>query len=229
MDAIVFTIMDIIGTIAFSISGTIVGIHRRLDIFGIVVTSLATAIGGGVIRDLILGINPPTAFENPRNAMIAIVIAVIGFAFNSRGQLEDHAYFIKLNGLYILSDAMGLGLFVVVGMNAGIRMGHVGNPFLLIFVGVCTGVGGGIIRDTLCGRVPSVLNGGDLYASAGIIGGVYYYMMRGTEAPHTLSMILSVVLITMVRLASLAMNLNLPNAKFRTRDKREQNPFGDAK
>lgn len=212
MDAFLFELVDIAGTIAFAFSGALVGVRRRLDLFGVLTTALATAVGGGIMRDVILGIIPPTAFVNPRDAMIAICVGFMVFLFIQQKGWQNNKHIPKLNELYVVSDAMGLGMFVVVGMNAGINQGYTDNAFLLVFVGLITGVGGGIIRDVLCCKVPHVLRGGDLYASAAIMGGIFYYILLDTTAPRSLSMILTVTLITLIRMASLSMNLNLPVA-----------------
>ena len=180
-DNIVF-ILEIIGTVAFAVSGALVGIRRSMDIFGVCVLGVVTAVGGGAIRDVAVGIIPPNVFRDPVYATVAVLVSCLVFgimyfrSFRSTGRLGR-----LYDGAMLLMDAVGLGIFTVVGVNAGIQQGYGGNAFLLIFTGTVTGVGGGLLRDIMAG-VPPYIFVRHIYACASIAGAVactLLYRMTG--------------------------------------------------
>ena len=141
-------IFELIGTVAFSVSGALTGIKKKMDILGVIILGLTTAVGGGVIRDLILGNTPPNTFRNPVYAVVAIATAIIVFLPPVYRMLFKSQRLYDLIMLWM--DALGLGIFTVVGIQVAHTMGDsIGthSAFLMIFVGVVTGVGGGVIRD----------------------------------------------------------------------------------
>ncbi len=210
MDEIFFSVLDILGVLAFAISGSMVGVRQRLDMLGIIITGTTTAVGGGITRDIILGILPPTAFVNPTNMLIAIITSLIVFFYirKHKKPITD-AMFLKV---YTILDAIGLGVFTVIGVNTAIQKGHADNIFLLVFLGTVTGVGGGVIRDVFVRRVPGVLRSEDLYATAAFLGCVFYVSMALTSVPTSISMIMAIALITIIRMASLMFRLRMPKA-----------------
>lgn len=161
-------VFELIGTVAFAVSGAMVGLSKKMDIFGVVTLGLITAVGGGVIRDLVLGNTPPATFQNPVYAVFAIITAITVFIPAVR------RFLFKKQDLYdkilLLMDSVGLGIFTVVGVETAFLMEH-RNIFLLIFVGLITGVGGGMIRDILARETPAILVR-HFYATASIIGAV---------------------------------------------------------
>ncbi len=153
---------DIIGTIAFAISGAILGCKKKMDILGVIVLGLVTALGGGFVRDLVLGINPPNMFQNSTNAIISTVFSVLVFMFfYFRKNFTSRQVLIFMNEFMILSDTIGLASFTITGMTTALSLG-LDKKFLLIFVGSITGVGGGMIRDVLAGTNPLYLQGTNL-------------------------------------------------------------------
>ena len=162
-------LFELLGTVAFALSGAMVALSKKMDIFGVAVLGLVTAVGGGVIRDLVLGITPPATFKNPVYATVAIIVSVAAFVPAIR------RFLFAKPGLYdkflLLMDSIGLGIFTVVGIETAYIAGHSSSWFLLIFVGVITGCGGGILRDILAQNTPAVLIK-HFYASASIIGAV---------------------------------------------------------
>ncbi len=206
-DNIIFA-FEIIGVIAFAISGAIVGIEKKMDILGISILGLCVAVGGGVIRDLVLGINPPMTFRNPIYATIAILTSIIVFilAVNAPKFLNSKA----MDNLMLIMDAIGLGIFTVSGINTAYS--HTAEAdysmFLLIFVGVITGVGGGILRDIMAGDRPYVFVK-HFYASASIIGAVLYVLIL----PHlgtVVSMFVGTGAIIALRLMAARFRWSLP-------------------
>lgn len=157
---------EIIGTVAFAVSGAMVGLSKKMDIFGVVTLGTITAVGGGVIRDLILGNTPPATFQNPVYAVLAIVTSVIVFFPAVRRFLfkNQKAY----DKILLIMDSIGLGIFTAVGIETAYLMDH-RNVFLLVFVGMITGIGGGVIRDALAGNTPYIFVK-HFYATASLIG-----------------------------------------------------------
>ena len=202
-------ITEIIGIIAFAISGAIVGIKKHFDLFGIIVLGVITAVGGGALRDITLGIIPPTMFKNPIYVVVAFMTSCVTFGaaaivrakFNKNKQ-----FFVEVVNFF---DAIGLGVFAVTGTNTAIVHGFEHNAFLAIFVGVITGIGGGMVRDVLAGKVPFVLFK-DIYASAAIVGaGIYYFMYTNHYNP-ILSVVLAIVITIVIRMLASYYHLGLP-------------------
>ena len=162
-------ILEIIGTVAFALSGVTVALSKKMDLLGIMILGLSPAIGGGIVRDLVLGIHPPKAFQNPVYATVAIVAILI---FCLPPVLE---FFAKNRRLYdvlmLVSDAIGLGVFTAVGVAAAYHISDEYSMFLYVFVGVVTGIGGGVLRDTMASVDPYVFVK-HFYGTASIIGAV---------------------------------------------------------
>jgi len=207
----VFFIIEIIGTIAFACSGAMVAIKKQLDLLGIIVLGVTTAVGGGMIRDLIIGIHPPALFVNPVYVLMAFISVMILFAFvrfrrMSMNVLESVTYERIMN----LLDAIGLGAFTVVGIDTAIETGFGDYHFLMIFLGVITGVGGGILRDIMAGQTPAVLKK-HIYACASIAGAVCYVLLLKVMSAGT-AMVISAVLVVVIRVLARHYKWNLPKA-----------------
>ena len=171
-------IFEIVGTIAFSISGAIEAMKKKMDILGVIVLGIVTAVGGGILRDILMGEIPPAAFKNPRNALIALGTAFLAFIVGymlSKNKKEIHS---KIwNQALLLSDAVGLGTFTVLGISYVQEQLGYENMALLIFVGVVTGVGGGVMRDVFAGNVPFIFRK-HVYATASIAGTIIYLIFE---------------------------------------------------
>lgn len=169
MSETLFLIFELIGTVAFAVSGAMVGLSKKMDILGVSILGVVTAVGGGIIRDLVLGNTPPMTFRNPVYALVAIGVSVIIFFPGVRRFLfkNQKAYESSL----LLMDSVGLGIFTVVGIETALVFDPSSSIFLLIFVGVITGTGGGILRDVLSGQTPFIFSK-HFYASASIIGAI---------------------------------------------------------
>ena len=146
----VFFIVEIIGTVAFACSGAMVAIKKNLDLLGIIVLGVTTAVGGGMIRDILIGIHPPALFTNPVYVMAAFVAVLCLFLIIKCRCITIEA----LSSLWYervmnILDAVGLGAFTVVGIDTAITAGFGEYNFLMIFLGVITGVGGGVLRDIM--------------------------------------------------------------------------------
>ena len=153
--------LDLIGTLVFALSGALVGVRRDLDLFGIAVLSVAAGLGGGIVRDLLLGIAPPAALTNSAYLPVALAAAGLGFLF--------HPGIAKLSASVRLLDAVGLGFFAIAGTLKSLDHGQ--GAIVAVLLGVLTGVGGGVIRDVLVAEVPVVLRQ-EIYALAALVGGL---------------------------------------------------------
>ena len=169
-------IIELIGIIACTISGAIVAIKKRFDLFGVIVLGVVTAVGGGALRDIVLGIFPLVMFKKPIYVLFAFITSLVVFVVMAVAAVkveEKKEFLIDLINFF---DAIGLGVFAVIGTNTAIINGYAGNAFLSIFVGVCTGIGGGMLRDILAQRVPLVLYK-EIYALAALAGSALYYCL----------------------------------------------------
>lgn len=201
-------IFEIIGTVAFSVSGAMVGINKKMDIFGVVILGVTAAVGGGVIRDIILGITPPITFINPIYAFIATATAVAVFLPPVRKVInESPGCYEKL---ILLMDSVGLGIFTAVGIQTAFNSQGEHNIFLLIFVGLVTGVGGGVLRDMMAGNRPYIFVK-HFYASASLIGAVVCGLMWN-EAGQTAAMMTGTLVIIGLRLCAARFRWSLPKA-----------------
>ncbi len=201
-------IIEIIGTVAFASSGAMVGIRKKMDIFGVIVMAITTAVGGGIIRDLILGIKPPNTFRNPVYVTYSIVTAVILFViFYVKKQMLDSRALFYYEKIMILLDAIGLGAFTVIGVETAYAIGYGPQKFLLLFVGVITGVGGGVIRDMMAQQIPFILVK-QVYACASLLGAcVCVWLMPYHKS---FSMILGAVTVVIIRILAATYRWDLP-------------------
>lgn len=203
---IIWYMFDMIGTIAFAVSGALVGVARKMDIFGMAVLALATAIGGGIVRDVLLGYFPPNSLRNVVYVTVVLAVTVIVFLiYNSR--YRKHAMGPRSRASYLLADALGLASFTVTGASAGFKL-YPELPIFIVLLGTITAVGGGIIRDMLAQRIPSVLKE-DVYALPSIIGGIVYYLMV-TSSWDSMAVYGAFTVVLVIRLLALKYNWSLP-------------------
>ena len=201
--------IEMIGTIAFACSGAMVAIQKDLDLLGILVLGVTTACGGGMIRDLLIGSTPPTLFIHPVDVAVAAASTLILFLFvrflhSSRNILQSALYDSALS----LMDAVGLGAFTVVGINTAISAGFEEYRFFLVFLGVITGVGGGILRDIMANETPAILKK-HIYACASLAGALLYTYTRALS--RELSMVCSALLVVIIRILARKYRWNLPH------------------
>ena len=205
-------IVEIIGTIAFAVSGAATGIRRGMDIFGVNVLAVTTACGGGLMRDLIIGSIPPQMFRNPFFVMAAVVVANVVFLLmylhrhmpRKAAQIYDHLLF--------WFDTLGLAAFMVDGVMAGIAVGHGDNEFLICFLGFITAVGGGALRDVLAGQMPDIFRK-HIYAVAAIAGAVLMVLVLRLFQSQRAAMIAGFLLVLILRKLAAHFLWNLPKVK----------------
>ena len=203
-------ILEMIGTIAFAASGALVGSEQKMDIFGVSVLGVITAVGGGMIRDVTLGITPPGVFQKPVYAAVAVLTSVLVFflLYFKREMLKGNVTYDKV---MLVMDSVGLGVFTVMGVDKGITEGYMGRTFFLVFLGTVTGVGGGLIRDMMAG-VPPYIFVRHIYACASIVGAIVYvwiYRLWGSVP----AMVIGTVVVILIRYLAAHYRWNLPRLR----------------
>ena len=207
MDRIMF-ILELIGAAAFAVSGAMAAIKKKADVFGVLFLAVTTALGGGVMRDVLIGKIPPVMFVSYWYLLISVIAALTVFidAYLRREKYKLHLD--KLDAVNNIFDAVGLAVFTVSGMNAAMPVSD--NVILVLFVGMCTGVGGGMLRDVMTNTMPKVLRK-RVYAVASLLGGGLYYAMYKLGAPQLLSIACGMLLIFALRVFATIYKWNLPS------------------
>ena len=204
-------VLELIGAAAFAISGAMAAIKRKADIFGVVFLGVITALGGGVIRDVLIGQLPPKMFISYAYLLASLLVSLIVF-FDA--YIRREKYFAnkdKLSEINNIFDAVGLAVFTISGMNTA--MGVSDNVILILTLGVITGVGGGMLRDMMTNTMPKVLRK-RVYAVASLIGGALYYVLYLLGVNDILSAVIGMVTIFVLRVLATVYKWNLPSVKF---------------
>lgn len=202
-------IMEIIGTIAFALSGALVAISSGLDIFGVVFLACITAFGGGAVRDILLGINPPAIFTGFKIFLIVMVVAALTFVIAYIFKAKFNLFKTKIEVVNNVFDAIGLSAFVVIGSEVACLNGFLNNGFIVVFCGMITGVGGGIFRDVLIDTTPYIFKK-HIYAVAAIMGGITYFVLRKYAQNIQLASLFSMLLIFVIRMLATKYRWSLP-------------------
>lgn len=214
LQATIIFYMEIIGAIAFAISGAVVGIRLKMDMFGVTVLGCCTSVGGGMCRDVILG-RLPAFMQNTTYFWIAAFSSVITFCVIYANQEylkrlpwhRRHIYDQLLN----LTDAIGLAAFTVVGIMVTRHAGHADNYFIQLFMGVLTAAGGGLLRDTMAGVQPYIFTK-HIYALASLFGGIVFIIIWEMSNEFA-GVISSCVLMILIRLLAAHYRWSLPKIK----------------
>ena len=196
-------VLGMIGTVSFAVSGALTALHRRFDLFGTLFLAAITAIGGGVIRDILLGLTPPAAFTAPLGLVLSLGTALATFVVSGR-------YMKKHELLVVYSDALGLGVFTATGAARAYLVPDC-NFFLVLMTGMFTGIGGGMLRDILAQRTPFVLQK-EVYATASLAGALAFYLARH-RLDFTAASYICFFVTTGIRIAAIRYKLNVPHSK----------------
>jgi uncharacterized membrane protein YeiH len=198
----VIYILDLLGTLVFAISGTMSAANKKLDLFGAYFTGFITAIGGGTLRDVILG-NFPVAWISDLNYIITITVGVgLTFVFK-RGIMN-------LRRTLFLFDTIGIGVFTILGIEKGLALNI--HPILSILMGLFSAVMGGVIRDTLCNDIPLIFRK-EIYATACVVGGGLFIFLGYTGIHPALNQFITISCIIIIRLVCIRFKLSLPVLK----------------
>jgi uncharacterized membrane protein YeiH len=195
-----YLIIEILGTIAFSISGVLVAMEKKLDIFGVFIIAFVTAIGGGTLRDILIG-NTPVVWMRDYTYILVVLGAVI-FAVLFVNKLRF------LRRTLFLFDTIGIGLFTMVGVEKGLLTEL--SPIMCIALGTITACFGGVIRDILCNEIPVIFRK-EIYATACILGAVSYFLFRELPFEITYAYVGAIVVTIVIRLFAVKFKIALPN------------------
>ena len=210
---IIFLILEIVGTVAFAVSGAFAAIKAKLDIFGVLFIGCITAVGGGITRDLLIGETPPAIFDKNLYMLgIAAVSALVVFvaAYLSRNKfLTAYEHVEPIQNIF---DAFGLAAFSVTGTAVAFDAELSANPVLAILLGMLTGVGGGVFRDVLTSTTPYIFKK-HVYALASIGGAAVYYVMRLLMETTLIPSLVAMALVVVVRLLAAKYRWSLPKVK----------------
>jgi uncharacterized membrane protein YeiH len=198
-------VVDLIGTFVFAVEGALAGINAGLDLVGLLVLSFVTALGGGTIRDLLIGAIPPNSIRDWRYAATAFSGGLAVFCFDPIIERVPMQLMVTL-------DAAGLALFAVAGTGKALEFGI--NPLLAIMMGAVTGAGGGTVRDILLAQVPGVLHS-DVYATAAVAGAIVLVMALRTKLRRGWAMSLGAVVCFAVRMIAVRQHWSLPKVMVR--------------
>ncbi|WBW49708.1 trimeric intracellular cation channel family protein [Peptoniphilus equinus] len=205
-------VLETVGTIAFAFSGAMLGIRGNMDLMGTLVLGLTTALGGGATRDIFLGYNPPSMFRDTGYVKQAVVASLIVFIIcYLRQEIISSRAMARFERAMVFFDALGLGAFTVTGMNQAIALGFREHWFLVVFCGLLTAVGGGVIRDIFADRTPTIFQE-QIYASAALIGAVVYMQFFGV-LPQNVLMLITAMIVVVVRMVSVYKDVGLPKIK----------------
>ncbi len=206
---IVLLVLEIIGTISFAVSGTLVAIKAKFDVFGVLVVGCITAVGGGITRDIIVGETPPMIFYNSYILGIAAVssLTVFAIAYAKRKTFERLWKTIEQVNNYF--DAAGLAAFTVMGAELAFAYGVSNSVLLTITLGVLTGVGGGLLRDIFTENPPCIFKK-HIYALASILGASVYYMIRLYVESAILPTVVGIIVIFLLRVLATKYRWSLP-------------------
>ena len=195
-----FQTLDILGTIAFAISGVLVAMHKRMDAFGVLIIAFVTAVGGGTLRDVLIGIAPVSWMQNMTFVYVILGSAIFAVVF--RNQLKH------LRKSLFLFDTLGIGLYTVVGIETALVAGL--HPIICIALGTMTACFGGVIRDILCNEIPVIFRK-EIYATACILGGATYFLLRVFLKDENYLFIIAGLVVIVVRLVAVRFKVSLPS------------------
>lgn len=201
-------ILEIIGTIAFAISGAMVALQNKMDLFGVIALGVITATFGGIARDLLLGNIPPSAFIDPVYVFIAFLTSLFVFiiAYTNHRTYEKRNTILFQRILFIM-DSVGLGIFTVIGAENAWTM-YEGKQFLAVFSGLITGVGGGLLRDMVVNSLPDIFSR-HIYAIASVAGALVSVMLFCVKL-HQAGIWLGAIIIVLIRILAVHYHWQLP-------------------
>lgn len=196
------TVLNFAGIALFAASGALLGVRRRLDLFGIWIVAVLTGVGGGVVRDVFLGLHPPTAIQDWRLIATASLAALLVFRL--------HPQFSALRRSVLILDSFGMGLFASTGALTALH--HGASGFAAVMIGITTAVGGGVLRDVLVNEVPLLVQERDLYAVPAMAGATIVVLLHLEHQADGLALVVGTLLASGFRLVALRLNWRLPLA-----------------
>ncbi len=195
----IFDFLDLLGTAAFAVSGALFAIKKRMDTFGVLIIAFVTAVGGGTLRDMLIGADRITWMKDLNYIYTIFVSVFLAIVFRKKiGYLSKSLF---------LFDTIGLGIFTIIGTEIGLQNDF--HPLICVALGMITATFGGVIRDTLSNEIPLIFQK-EIYATACIIGSVTYLILNEYKIDQDLIHILTTVMVITVRLIAVKFKLKLP-------------------
>jgi uncharacterized membrane protein YeiH len=194
-----FNVLDILGIISFAISGSLVAMRKKLDPFGVFIIAFATSVGGGTLRDVLIGAQPVFWMKN--TGIIFIIMGSYFFAVFFRKKLK------YLNKSLFLFDTIGLGLYTIMGTEIGLSAGF--HPVVVISIATMSASFGGVIRDILCNEVPVIFRK-EIYATACVIGAMVYLLLHNLDFNETIVYVATSSVVITIRIIAVVFHLSLP-------------------
>ncbi|WP_435625178.1 trimeric intracellular cation channel family protein [Flagellimonas sp.] len=195
-----YQLVDILGTIAFAVSGVLVAMDKRLDLFGVLIIAFVTAIGGGTLRDLLIGNTPVTWMRDLTYVSILPATVVLTIIFSRQLKYLRKSLF--------LFDTIGIGLYTMLGIEKGLEANL--SPIMCIALGTMTASFGGVLRDILCNEIPVIFRK-EIYATVCILGGTLYFILKWTGIPEEYAYISSILAVITLRILAVRFSIRLPN------------------
>lgn len=207
----IFDALDILGTIAFAISGALSAMNKKFDLFGIFIISFVTAIGGGTLRDILIGNTPVSWMQDALNIYLISIVTCLSIVFRNKLDYLKKSLF--------LFDTIGLGVFTIIGIEYGIQAQLA--PIFSIALGTITGCFGGVIRDVLCNEIPVIFRK-EIYATVSILGGIYFMILFNLNFSLNSIYISTTLLIILIRLIAVKYHISLPNFSISNANNKEE-------
>lgn len=198
LDLIYF--LDLLGILAFAISGVLVAMDKRLDPFGIFIIAFVTSFGGGTLRDIAIGRTPVFWMKDLNYIYMLVISTVIGIVFRN--------YLDRWRRTLFIFDTIGLGVYTIIGVSIGLSFGL--HPIICIALGVSTGSFGGVLRDILCNEIPIIFHK-EIYATASLIGGLAYVILHKYEINENVSKIVTAMVVMVIRQLAVQYHFSLPS------------------
>ena len=195
-----FQVIDILATTAFAISGASVAMNKKLDVFGVLIIAFVTSVGGGTVRDVLIGQTPVAWMTNMMYVYVIVGATIFTIIFQNKINYLRMSLF--------LFDTIGIGLYTVVGVEKGLMIGL--HPIICVALGTMTACFGGVIRDILCNEIPVIFRK-EIYATACIAGGVVYFVLRQLPIDNNLIFVIAGAVVIIIRLIAVKFKISLPS------------------
>ena len=195
-------ILDILGTLAFAISGALVASDQKLDLFGVIIIAFVTAVGGGMLRDVLINAHPINWIGDLNYLYVIFIAVFLTFLFKSK--------ILPLSKTLFLFNTVGISVFTLLGLQKGLNFDL--YPLIALIMGMISAVFGGVLRDVLTNKIPLIFEK-EIYASACLAGGITYLLLKKTPITDNLNFIVSDSVIITIRLIAVKFNLELPKVK----------------
>ncbi|WP_422859412.1 trimeric intracellular cation channel family protein [Flagellimonas sp. S174] len=195
-----YQLVDVLGTIAFAVSGVLVAMDKRLDLFGVLIIAFVTAIGGGTLRDLLIGNTPVTWMRDLTYVTIIPITVLLTILFSRQLKYLRKSLF--------LFDTIGIGLYTMLGIEKGLEANL--SPVMCIALGTMTASFGGVLRDILCNEIPVIFRK-EIYATACILGGTLYFIVNWLGVPDAYAYVAGILAVIVMRILAVRFSIRLPN------------------